>query len=611
MDAKIVGDLNCFGFYFLMLAWPSPPAHEITAHLKGHSSFLAWAVKPRAKMSIIAMVLCALTTATPCGDSASTASLLSACTCDAGERTTRVQTQVTHRRRRRRAVPIVYQYHCIAPTPSPTAYPTAFPTPPTPSPTPQLCGTSIATAVAISMCRCEGSNLARKSHFADTRRRAASSSAGCRIFINGRCADDQYGYTVARRRRVLPRTPKYYCGAPAPAPPTPTIFAPTRYPTPGSFRYPTPDLRFPTPRPSGYELGITPSRYTPPTRAPTPPTRAPTPVPHFRRGQPKLVRRTRLRGFTRETFTAGFQVCACTLLLPRGCVFAATANRQLTPSPTHTAATPHARCKVAFRRAIAQRLGRELQDVIITNIRDAAPTTAGVSPPSTEATVPEPPSLRALASAAEGVTFDLQVVAQDTVKAMALQKQVTGANSPIGGADLVAAFEVELSKVVQSGEFEDVSSNLVFDGATLGVTTESTKTAVETSVPTPAPRGGDSSFPLVPTLAGAAALTALVGTVALWRRRASGLSTTGTTVDGAMTAATPGSSDSSREHANPMAKTRVATGAAARQPAVAPSQPQKQVGSLPIGWEACVDKASGHPYYYNGRTGKTTWEMPQ
>jgi hypothetical protein len=352
----------------------------------------------------------------------------------------------------------------------------------------------------------------------------------------------------------------YYCTSPAPTPVGYT--APTPHPTPSA----------PTPNPT-----------SDPTLAPT---RAPTPVPHFRRGRPKLVRRTLLRGFTRESFTNGFQT--------------------------------------VFRRAFAKRLGRAVADVIITNIRDAnanttmtaanttaTTTAANTTATTTTATAAGGGASRALASAAQGVTFDVQVAADTTAAVAALQQRVTGANSSVSDSAVVAAFEVELSAVVQSGEFEDVSGDLVMDGAALEVVAGSTTTAVETGAPTPAPPpdggAGDGASPLVPALVGAVALVALVGAVA-WRRRASGPSVG---AGGGTKAVTSGSATE-----NPMAKVRGAVaGAAAAQQQPTAQLPttlsQQNVNSaLPPGWEACTDEASGHPYYYNGRTGETSWELP-
>jgi hypothetical protein len=309
-------------------------------------------------------------------------------------------------------------------------------------------------------------------------------------------------------------------------------------------------------------------------------------VPHFRRGRPKLVRRTLLRGFTRESFTNGFQT--------------------------------------VFRRAFAKRLGRAVADVIITNIRDAnanttmtaanttaTTTAANTTATTTTATAAGGGASRALASAAQGVTFDVQVAADTTAAVAALQQRVTGANSSVSDSAVVAAFEVELSAVVQSGEFEDVSGDLVMDGAALEVVAGSTTTAVETGAPTPAPPpdggAGDGASPLVPALVGAVALVALVGAVA-WRRRASGPSVG---AGGGTKAVTSGSATE-----NPMAKVRGAVaGAAAAQQQPTAQLPttlsQQNVNSaLPPGWEACTDEASGHPYYYNGRTGETSWELP-
>ena len=449
------------------------------------------------------------------------------------------------------------------PTPSATRYPTALPTPPTPPPTPPPCGTSTSNGV-LPPCACADAS-SKNPYFSDTRRRTASDRS-CGVFVNGRCI--QYRADYARRRRALPLTPRYYCKSNTPTP------------------APTPPRSFPTPN-----FGNTPARFPTrfPTRSPTrSPTRAPTPVPRFRRGRPKLVRRTRLRGFTRESFTEGFQT--------------------------------------AFRRAYAKRLGSgkgktKVEDVIITNIRDFNATALALeAAASGAASAPAPAagaggglSRRALASIAEGITFDVQVAADTAAQVAALKAEVMGAGSPLADSAVVAAFEVELSAVVQSGEFSDVSSTLVMDGSTLEVVELGTTTATETSVPTPAPLAGDGASPLVPTLAGVAVLAAVV-ILAGGRRRKGSSASSGT--------ASPEEPPSSgREHANPLAKAAQARRAAPAQAeeaaaavavvATAPSEEENaNTNSLPQGWEECTDPTSGHTYYYNGSTGQTSWELP-
>jgi hypothetical protein len=523
------------------------------------------------------------------------------------------------------------------PTPSPTRYPTALPTPPTPPPTPPPCGTSTSNGV-LPPCAC-ADDSSKNPYFSDTRRRSASSQS-CAVFYNGSCI--QYRTDYARRRRALPLTPRYYCksNTPTPAPTPPrcgtgtssgvidsscacadaslkkSYFSDSRRRT-GSCsimingvcsRYNSVSTIPRTPR---YYCGSSSSggggggggggsasfptpNFGAPTRSPTRyPTRAPTPVPRFRRGRPKLVRRTRLRGFTRESFTEGFQT--------------------------------------AFRRAYARRLGgTEVEDVIITNIRDfnatalaleAAASAAPSAPPAPSAPSAPPAvaagaagglSRRVLASSAEGVTFDVQVAADTAAQVAALKAEVTGPGSPLADSAVVAAFEVELSAVVQSGEFSDVSSTLVMDGSTLEVVELGTTTATETSVPTPAPLAGDGASPLVPAIAGVAALAAVVGAIA-WRRKASSAS------NGA--ASPEEAPPSGREHANPLAKAAQARRAAPAQAegaaavvavvATAPSEEENaNHNSLPQGWEMCTDPTSGHTYYYNGRTGQTSWELP-
>ena len=209
------------------------------------------------------------------------------------------------------------------------------------------------------------------------------------------------------------------------------------------------------------------------TRAPRRPTRAPTPTQKFRLRRPKLVLLTKLSGFTVATFTRGV--------------------------------------RWAYRSAFARRYGiADVLRVIITNIRGGGSTRHLSSSSSSSS------SSRALAAAL--VQFDIQVEANTTAEATALNAKVKGGESTEEAA-LVADFKTELKTVASEGSYpEDVPANYQVPPA-VTVVTEVGQVALETGAPTPAPTSADASPVPLPAIVGAVVAVAAIAAVALRRSK--------------------------------------------------------------------------------------------
>jgi len=124
------------------------------------------------------------------------------------------------------------------------------------------------------------------------------------------------------------------------------------------------------------------------------------------------------------------------------------------------------------------------------------------------------------ALAAALVQFDIQVEANTTAEATALNAKVKGGESTEEAA-LVADFKTELKAVASEGSYpEDVPANYQVPPA-VTVVTEVGQVALETGAPTPAPTSADASpFPL-PAIVGAVVAVAAITAVALRRSKMS------------------------------------------------------------------------------------------
>ena len=410
------------------------------------------------------------------------------------------------------------QYPCVCKTPAGAA--------PTPAPTPVACPVRAPTSTGIvgkAVCDCPDP-LHQKTAFADSRRRRQGRRRRVEYSPPSSMAEDPISIDTPVRYICNYTGPPTQAPTPAPTPlpNCPTLAARVGIKTCWPSRMDRPECSYSkncgcltTAYPkrvvfsdsrrrtaantdtSGAAVPDDPLRYhcaqgdsttAPPTthrrrrapgaptttRAPRRPTRAPTPTQKFRLRRPKLVLLTKLSGFTVATFTRGV--------------------------------------RWAYRRAFARRYGiADVLRVIITNIRGGGSTRHLSSSSSSS-------SSRALAAAL--VQFDIQVEANTTAEATALNAEVKGGESTEEEA-LVADFKTELRTVAREGSYpEDVPADYAVPAA-VTVVTEVGQVALETGAPTPAPTGADASPVPLPAIVGAVVAVAAIAAVVLRRSKMS------------------------------------------------------------------------------------------